>query len=104
LTLSQAVKKNYKKALHYYIKACNNNYIESCYFTGAYYERGIGIEKNINTAKAYYKKACDNGIKDACKALKKIKPIDDTTYSYLKIAFFFLLILFITYRTGKKEK
>ncbi|MDY4079127.1 MAG: tetratricopeptide repeat protein [Clostridium sp.] len=58
-------KKDYEKALSYYLKSANMEYNIAEYQVGYNYMKGYGIKANPNMAFQYYKKAYEHGSLDA---------------------------------------
>ena len=51
------MRKNYKKAVEYFLKASSGNISESTYYLAKCYEEGKGVAKNHKKAIELYKKA-----------------------------------------------
>jgi uncharacterized protein len=58
--------KDYKKALSYFRKSCNNNEPTGCVSLGKIYSQGLGLTKNYNKALKLYNKACNDIKSDGC--------------------------------------
>ena len=56
----------YDRALFYYNRACELDYIQACLIAGTDYYLGTKIEKDASKAYALYKKACDLNSPQGC--------------------------------------
>lgn len=62
-------KKQFDKAAVLFNKACKGGYPEGCFYLGAMYSSGAGVEQNNMKAFDLYTKACDGGYATACNNL-----------------------------------
>lgn len=67
------VKRNYSKALEWFMKSSDKGNSDAQYGLGYMYENAMGVEKDYTKAAEWYKKAADQGDKDAKEALKRIE-------------------------------
>ena len=69
----KGVRRDYLKAMEYYLKAADMGSPEGMFNVGELYERGMGVEKDIAKAAEWYKKASAAGDDDAKFRLTKRK-------------------------------
>ncbi|OLR48465.1 tetratricopeptide repeat protein [Helicobacter pylori] len=67
------MKKDFKKALALFEKACDLNNSGGCGALGMLYENDQGVEKNSKKAAQFYSKACKLGNQETCEILKELK-------------------------------
>jgi hypothetical protein len=73
------VEKDSEKAIHFYNKMCNADFVEGCSSIGDMYFLGQGVEQDDLKAFMYYSKGCDGGDVSTCAGLyqKKGEVIDE---------------------------
>ncbi|WP_158090105.1 tetratricopeptide repeat protein [Kiloniella majae] len=62
----KGVTKNYKEALYYLNKSCNDTVSVGCKHLGVLYSLGEGVPQSDEKAAEYYKKSCDAGNGPGC--------------------------------------
>jgi TPR repeat protein len=61
----KGVKKNYTKAVNWYMKSAEQDYASAQFYLGVMYEIGEGVEKDYTTAVNWYRKAAEQGYASA---------------------------------------
>ena len=62
----KGVKKDYKKAVELYNKACDGKFADGCNNLGYMYANGKGVKRDVTRAMGYGRRACDAGSWVAC--------------------------------------
>ncbi len=68
------IKKDFKEALKWYMKAADQSHAQSQYKIGYFYEHALGVTKDMGLAMLWYNKAKDNGNDEAIHRLHKKSP------------------------------
>lgn len=55
------VKKDYKKAMEYYLRAAKNGHSRAMHHIATFYHLGFGVSKDLSKAVEWYKKSSDSG-------------------------------------------
>jgi uncharacterized protein len=59
--LGREVEKNEEQAMHWMLKAAEQNYLDAEVFVAAMYDRGMGVPQNVDLATHWYEKAAAKG-------------------------------------------
>ncbi len=62
----EGVKKDYKKAVELYNKACDGGVADGCNNLGYMYTHDKGVKRDMTRATGYFRRACDAGSWVAC--------------------------------------
>ncbi|MCG3024811.1 tetratricopeptide repeat protein [Helicobacter pylori] len=62
---------NKQKLFQYLSKACELNSGNGCRFLGDFYENGKYVKKDLRKAAQYYSKACKLGVQEICEMLEE---------------------------------
>ncbi|MFR5083696.1 MAG: tetratricopeptide repeat protein [Anaerobutyricum hallii] len=60
----RARKKDFEKAMHWYMLAAQQGRPDAAYKLGQFYEHGLGVEEDIEKAEEWYKKAAEEDTGD----------------------------------------
>ena len=67
------IKRDMKRAINYYTKACLMDEAASCATLGYIYEEGDGARKDLAIAYSFYQRACEEGFSASCEDASKLK-------------------------------